>query len=72
MPGVSDYPAPVVRNAGAELELIMMRWEIPPSPSSAVAPETKARLQLAVRRVHPRGGLRSNPTASVSALGPLY
>jgi hypothetical protein len=27
MPGVfPDYPAPVVRNAGAERELIMMRW----------------------------------------------
>jgi hypothetical protein len=29
MPGMfSDYPAPVVRNAGAELELTMMRWGI--------------------------------------------
>jgi putative SOS response-associated peptidase YedK len=27
MPGVfPDYPAPVVRNAGAERELTMMRW----------------------------------------------
>jgi hypothetical protein len=25
---VSDYPAPVVRNAGAERELTMMRWGI--------------------------------------------
>jgi hypothetical protein len=31
MPGVfPDYPAPVVRNAGAERELTMMRWEMPP------------------------------------------
>jgi hypothetical protein len=29
MPGVfPDYPAPVVRNAGAERELTMMRWGI--------------------------------------------
>jgi putative SOS response-associated peptidase YedK len=34
MPGVfPDYPAPVVRNAGAERELIMMRWGMPPPPS---------------------------------------
>jgi hypothetical protein len=24
-----DYPAPVVRNAGADRELIMMRWGMP-------------------------------------------
>ena len=31
MPGVfPDYPAPVIRNAGAERELIMMRWGTPP------------------------------------------
>jgi putative SOS response-associated peptidase YedK len=33
MPGVfPDYPAPVVRNAGAERELTMMRWGMPPPP----------------------------------------
>jgi hypothetical protein len=33
MPGVfPDYPAPVVRNAGAERELAMMRWGMPPPP----------------------------------------
>jgi putative SOS response-associated peptidase YedK len=33
MPGVfPDYPAPVVRNAGAERELLMMRWGMPPPP----------------------------------------
>jgi putative SOS response-associated peptidase YedK len=27
MPGVfPDYPAPIVRNAGAEREMVMMRW----------------------------------------------
>ena len=36
MPGVfPDYPAPVVRNAGAERELTMMRWGMPPPPESA-------------------------------------
>jgi hypothetical protein len=36
MPGVfPDYPAPVVRNAGAERELTMMRWECRRHRSSA-------------------------------------
>jgi putative SOS response-associated peptidase YedK len=31
MPGVfPDYPAPVIRNAGADRELTMMRWGMPP------------------------------------------
>jgi hypothetical protein len=34
MPGVfPDYPAPVVRNAGTERELTLMRWGMP-SPAS--------------------------------------
>src|SRR4051794_38145 len=33
MPGVfPDYPAPVVRNAGAEREMVLMRWGMPPPP----------------------------------------
>jgi putative SOS response-associated peptidase YedK len=33
MPGVfPDYPAPVVRNASAEREMLMMRWGMPPPP----------------------------------------
>lgn len=36
MPGVfPDYPAPVVRNTGADRELTMMRWECLRRPSSA-------------------------------------
>ena len=31
MPGVfPDYPAPVVRNAGSEREMVTMRWGMPP------------------------------------------
>jgi putative SOS response-associated peptidase YedK len=44
MPGVfPDYPAPVVRNLGADRELTMMRWAcrhrrpLPPPASSLVA-----------------------------------
>jgi putative SOS response-associated peptidase YedK len=38
MPGVfPDYPAPVVRNAGAERELVLMRWGMPPPPGEAKA-----------------------------------
>jgi putative SOS response-associated peptidase YedK len=44
MPGVfPDYPAPVVRNAGAERELIMMRWGMPPPPKSPWPPVTNIR-----------------------------
>jgi putative SOS response-associated peptidase YedK len=35
MPGVfPDYPAPVVRNVGADRELTMMRWGIAPSAAN--------------------------------------
>jgi putative SOS response-associated peptidase YedK len=38
MPGVfPDYPAPVVCNAGAERELVLMRWGMPPPPRTARA-----------------------------------
>jgi putative SOS response-associated peptidase YedK len=41
MPGVfPDYPAPVVRNAGAERELTMMRWGMPPPPRTGGPPVT--------------------------------
>lgn len=33
MPGVfPDYPAPVIRNAGDERAMTMMRWGMPPPP----------------------------------------
>jgi putative SOS response-associated peptidase YedK len=33
MPGeFPDYPAPVLRNTGAERELTIMRWGMPPPP----------------------------------------
>jgi putative SOS response-associated peptidase YedK len=41
MPGVfPDYPAPVVRNAGSERELTMMRWGMPPPPKFGGPPVT--------------------------------
>jgi putative SOS response-associated peptidase YedK len=41
MPGVfPDYPAPVVRNAGTERELVMMRWGMPPPPRTGGPPVT--------------------------------
>ena len=44
MPGVfPDYPAPVVRNAGAERELTMMRWGMPPPPKLGGPPVTNIR-----------------------------
>src|SRR5437899_4943377 len=44
MPGVfPDYPAPVVRNAGAERELVLMRWGMPPPPRTGGPPVTNIR-----------------------------
>src|SRR6267143_6342955 len=44
MPGVfPDYPAPVVRNAGAERERPMMRWGMPPPPRAGGPPVTNIR-----------------------------
>jgi putative SOS response-associated peptidase YedK len=44
MPGVlPDYPAPVVRNANAGRELIMMRWGMPPRPKFGGPPITNIR-----------------------------
>jgi putative SOS response-associated peptidase YedK len=44
MPGVfPDYPAPVVRNAGSERELTMMRWGMPPPPRVGGFPVTNIR-----------------------------
>lgn len=44
MPGVfPDYPAPVIRNAGDEAELVMMRWGMPPPPHTGGPPVTNIR-----------------------------
>src|SRR4030081_2091916 len=44
MPGVfPDYPAPVVRNAGTEREMVMMRWGMPPPMKTGVPPVTNIR-----------------------------
>ena len=44
MPGVfPDYPAPVVRNAGSEREMVMMRWGMPPPPRAGGYPVTNIR-----------------------------
>ena len=43
MPGVfPDYPAPVVRNAGVDRDLTMMRWGMPPPPKFGGPPVTNS------------------------------
>jgi putative SOS response-associated peptidase YedK len=43
LPGIfPDYPAPVVRTVGAERELVMMRWGMPP-PKFGGSPVTNVR-----------------------------
>lgn len=41
--GRPDYPAPVVRNAGTDRELTMMRWGMPPPPRTDGPPVTNIR-----------------------------
>ena len=44
MPGVfPDYPAPVIRNAGSEREMALMRWGMPPPPRIGGPPVTNIR-----------------------------
>jgi putative SOS response-associated peptidase YedK len=38
-----DYPAPIVRNVGADRELTMMRWGMPPPPRAGGFPVTNIR-----------------------------
>jgi putative SOS response-associated peptidase YedK len=40
MPGVfPHYPAPVIRNAGNEREMVLMRWGMPPPPRTGGPPK---------------------------------
>jgi putative SOS response-associated peptidase YedK len=44
MPGAfPDYPAPVIRNAGSEREMTLMRWGMPPPPRTGGPPVTNIR-----------------------------
>src|SRR6476661_5588133 len=44
MPGVfPDFPAPIIRNADAEREMVMMRWGMPPPPRAGGFPVTNTR-----------------------------
>lgn len=44
MPGIfPDYQAPVGRNAGAEREMVLMRWGMPPPPKFGGPPVTNIR-----------------------------
>ena len=38
-----DYPAPVIRNAGTEREMVLMRWGMPPPPRTGGPPVTNIR-----------------------------
>jgi putative SOS response-associated peptidase YedK len=65
MPGIfPDYPAPVVRNAGAERELTMMRWGMPPPPKFGVPPVTNIRKTASP---HWRGWLKPESRCLVPA-----
>src|SRR5258708_35470716 len=64
MPGVfPDYLAPVVRNAGAEREMTMMRWGMPP-PRAGGFPVTNIRNTTSP---HWRGGVKPESRCLVPA-----
>jgi hypothetical protein len=60
MPGVfPDYPAPVIRNAGVQRELLMMRWRYPrPRAPSARRRQTSATPAKTLQRPFPDDGLK--------------
>jgi putative SOS response-associated peptidase YedK len=65
MPGVfPDYLAPVVRNVGADRELTMMRWGMPPPPRAGGFPVTNIR---STSSPHWRGWLRPENRCLVPA-----
>jgi len=54
MPGVfPDYPAPVVRNAGDDREMVTMRWGMPPPPRPV---DIRFRISRTRRRLTGRDG----------------
>jgi putative SOS response-associated peptidase YedK len=67
MPGVfPDYPAPIIRNVGAERELTTMRWGMPPPPKFSGAPVTNIRNTSSP---HWRGWLKPESRCLVPANG---
>jgi putative SOS response-associated peptidase YedK len=59
-----DYPAPVVRNAGTDRKLIMMRWGMPPPPRAGGFPVTNIRNTTSL---HWRGWLKPEHRCLVPA-----
>jgi putative SOS response-associated peptidase YedK len=58
-----DYPAPVVRDTGAEREMVLMRWGMPPPPRTGGPPGHE----------HPQhvvAALAGMPQAGEPVLGP--
>ena len=49
-----DYPAPVIRNAGDEREMALMRWGMPPPPRTGGPPVTRNR-KIAPHRARAMG-----------------
>jgi putative SOS response-associated peptidase YedK len=65
MPGAfPDYPAPVVRNADAEREMVTMHWGMPPPPRADGSPVTNIRNTTSA---HWRGWLKPESRCLVPA-----
>lgn len=55
MPGVfPDFPAPVIRNTEAGTEMTLMRWGMPPSPSTQLTGRpARSMPHIVLHTIHP-------------------
>jgi putative SOS response-associated peptidase YedK len=64
-----DYPVPVVRKVGAERELTMMRWGMPPPPKLGGAPVTnQEHLVAALARLAAAGEPLPGPVCTENSI----
>jgi putative SOS response-associated peptidase YedK len=69
MPGIfPDYPAPIVRNAAGEREIVMARWGMPSSPFTLMesAKRRAAKLEAKGQPVYFKELLRLEPDSGVT------
>jgi putative SOS response-associated peptidase YedK len=69
MPGIfPDYPAPIVRNAASEREIVMARWGMPSSPFTLMesAKRRAAKLEAKGQRVDLNEMLEFEPDSGVT------
>jgi hypothetical protein len=74
LPGIfPDYPAPIVRNAAGEREIVMARWGMPTSPVALMEATKKraTKLEAKGQPVDFKELLRLEPDSGVNKLPPV-